>query len=157
MDRGELLLMDVGAECSGYAGDITRTVPVGGKFSPRQREVYEVVLGAEKAAVAAVKPGVKVPELTRVAKDYMDAHGGLGKYLAHGISHHIGLEVHDAQDLSVPLAAGMVISIEPGIYIPEENIGVRIEDMVLVTADGAKVLTEALPREAGQIEKAVGK
>jgi Xaa-Pro aminopeptidase len=157
MDKGELLLMDVGAECAGYAGDITRTVPVSGRFSRRQREVYEVVLGAEKAAIAAVKPGMKVPELTKVARDYMDAHGGLGKYLAHGISHHIGLEVHDAQDLSVPLAEGMVISIEPGIYIPEENIGVRIEDMVLVTADGAKVLTEALPREAGQIEKAVGK
>jgi Xaa-Pro aminopeptidase len=157
MDKGELLLMDVGAECAGYAGDITRTVPVSGRFSRRQREVYEVVLGAEKAAIAAVKPGVKVPELTKVARDYMDAHGGLGKYLAHGISHHIGLEVHDAQDLSVPLGEGMVISIEPGIYIPEENIGVRIEDMVLVTADGAKVLTEALPREASQIEKAVGK
>lgn len=157
MDRGELLLMDVGAECSAYAADITRTIPVGAGFSKRQREVYDVVLGAQNAALAAVKPGVKIAELSKVAREYMDAHGGLGKYLLHGVSHHIGLEVHDAADMAAPLAENMVISMEPGIYIPEENIGIRLEDMVLVTRDGAQLLTGALPREADQIEKAIRK
>jgi len=157
IDKGELLLMDVGAECAGYAADVTRTIPVGAKFTARQREVYQVVLGSEKAAIAAVKPGIKLAELTTAARAYMDAHGGFGKYLPHGVSHHVGLEVHDASDLGVPLAEGMVITVEPGIYIPEENIGIRIEDMVLVTKNGTKVLTEALPREPGEIERAIGR
>ena len=87
----------------------------------------------------------------------MDAHGGYGKYFIHGVSHHIGLEVHDVADLSVPLAENMVITVEPGIYIPEEHIGIRIEDMVLVTRDGAVLLTGALPSEPRQIEKALRK
>ncbi len=168
MDRGELLLMDVGAECGGYAADITRTIPVGGKFSPRQREIYDVVLGAQKAVIAAVKPGMTIGKTTpdslyKIAYDYINSHGKdlhgepLGKYFTHGISHHIGLEVHDASDPALPLAEGMVISVEPGIYIPEEDIGIRIEDMVLVTKNGAKVLSAALPREPGEIEKAVAR
>lgn len=166
MDHGDLLLIDAGAECGAYAADVTRTVPVGGKFSKRQREIYEVVLGAEKAAIAAVKPGAAIgtrsaDSVYQVAYDYINTHGKdlhgepLGKYFTHGISHHIGLEVHDAGDTARPLAEGMVISVEPGIYIPEEQIGIRIEDMVLVTKDGARVLTAALPREAAEIEKAV--
>jgi len=168
MDRGELLLMDVGAECSGYAADITRTVPVGGKFSRRQREIYDVVLGAEKAVIAAVKPGMSLRKnspnsLYQVAYDYINTHGAdlhgepLGKYFTHGIGHHVGLEVHDASDPALPLAEGMVITVEPGIYIPEENIGIRIEDMVVVTRAGARVLSAALPREPGEIEKAVAR
>jgi Xaa-Pro aminopeptidase len=166
LDQGEVLLMDVGAECSGYAADITRTIPVGGRFTPRQRELYEIVLGAEKAVIAAVKPGATLGRNTpnslyRVAYDYIDSHGkdlhgnSLGRYFTHGISHHIGLEVHDAGDVSAPLEPGMVISVEPGIYIPEESIGIRIEDMVLVTGDGGRVLTGALPKEPGEVEKAV--
>jgi Xaa-Pro aminopeptidase len=98
-----------------------------------------------------------------VARDYLNSHGKdlhgepLGQYFIHGISHHIGLEVHDASDTTAPLEAGMVISVEPGIYIPEENIGIRIEDVVLVTDAGAKVLTAALPREAAEIERALAK
>lgn len=167
MDRGELLLMDVGAECGGYAGDITRTIPVGTKFGERQREIYEIVLGAEKAVIAAVKPGVYItrrqPSLHQVALDYFNSHGKdlhgepLGQYFLHGISHHIGLDVHDAADNNVPLEEGMVISVEPGLYIPEENIGIRIEDMVVVTRDGARVMTGALPREAAAVEKALGR
>ena len=168
MDRGELLLMDVGAECSGYAADITRTIPVGAKFTPRQREIYEIVLGAQKAAIAAVKPGIPIGKnqpgsLYKVALDYISAHGRdkhgepLGKYFLHGLSHHIGLEVHDAWDPELPLEEGMVITVEPGIYIPEEAIGIRIEDMVLVTKDGARVMSAALPREALEIEKATGR
>jgi Xaa-Pro aminopeptidase len=168
MDAGEVLLMDVGAECAGYAADITRTIPVSGKFTPRQREIYEVVLGAQKAAIAAVKPGVMLSKtapnsLYKVAYDYINTHGAdlhgdpLGKYFTHGLGHHVGLDVHDASDLTLPLEAGMVITIEPGIYIPEENLGVRIEDMVLVTEHGAKLLSGALPRDPGEIEKLVGR
>ncbi len=168
MDRGEVLLMDVAAECDMYASDITRTVPVGGKFSKRQREIYEIVLGAQKAAIAAVKPGATLSKthpdsIYKAAFNYIDSHGkdrkgeSLGKYFPHGIGHHLGLEVHDANDPSMPLEEGMVITIEPGIYIPEENLGVRIEDVVVVTRDGCKVLSGSLPREVGEIERAVGK
>lgn len=164
MDAGEVLLMDVGAECAGYAADITRTIPVSGKFTRRQREIYDIVLGAQKAAIAAVKPGQTLSKtapnsLYRIAYDYIDSHGkdlhgdSLGKYFTHGLGHHVGLDVHDASDPSAPLEAGMVITIEPGIYIPEEDLGVRIEDMVLVTEQGAKLLSAALPREPGEIEK----
>ncbi len=168
MDTGELLLMDVGAECAGYAADITRTIPVSGRFTARQREIYDIVLGAQNAAIAAVKPGMMIGKtapnsLYKIAFDYINTHGKdrsgqpLGKYFTHGISHHIGLEVHDASDNSIPLAEGMVISVEPGIYIPEESIGVRIEDMVLVTKDGARVLSAALPRDPAEIEKALAR
>ncbi len=166
MDNGEVVVMDVGAECSSYAADITRTVPVGGKFTPRQREIYEVVLGAQKAAIAAIKPGVMMSgphSLQQIAKDYMDQHGKdlhgapLGKYFIHGLGHDVGLDVHDASIPMAPLESGRVITIEPGIYIPEEGIGVRIEDMVLVTEQGARVLTGALPKEPDEIERLVGK
>jgi Xaa-Pro aminopeptidase len=168
MEDGDLLLMDVGAECSAYDADITRTVPVSGKFSKRQREIYEIVLGAQKAAIAAIKPGMTIGKATpgsiyKIAYDYIDSHGkdlhgdSLGKYFIHGIGHHVGLEVHDANDPAAPLEAGDVITIEPGIYIPEEKIGIRIEDMALVTATGSKLLSEALPREAGAIEKGMGR
>ena len=168
LEHGELLLMDVGAECAGYAADVTRTIPVDGRFTKRQRELYEIVLGAQKAAIAAVKPGMTIGRNTpnsihKPALDYLNAHGKdlygapLGQYFTHGISHHIGLEVHDAADVVAPLEEGMVISVEPGLYIPEEQIGIRIEDMVLVTRDGARLLTAALPREAAEIEKAMGR
>jgi len=163
MDRGELLLMDVGAECSGYAADITRTIPVGARYSDRQREIYQVVLGAQNAVIAAIKPGLPIRDLGPIAREYINTHGKdshgepLGKYFTHGVSHHVGLDVHDATDFSQPLAEGNVITVEPGIYLPEENIGVRIEDMVLVTKDGAKLLSGALPRDPGEIEKALGR
>lgn len=162
MDRGEVLLMDVGAECNSYTADITRTIPVSGKFTTRQREIYDLVLGAQRAAIAAVKPGAQMGprgELVQAAKEYMDKHGKPingnppSKYFIHGIGHHVGLEVHDASVLTEPLAEGMVITIEPGIYIPEEGLGVRIEDMVLVTADGSRVLSSKLPTEAAEVEK----
>jgi Xaa-Pro aminopeptidase len=165
-DRGEVVVIDSAAQCDGYASDITRTAPVGGKFSPRQREIYEIVLGAQNAAIAAAKPGIRLSgptdSLTKIAKDYMDAHGKdlhgepLGKYFIHGIGHQVGLQVHDAT-VDGPLEAGMVVTIEPGIYIPEENIGVRIEDVILVTENGAKLLSAALAREPDEIEKAVAK
>ena len=168
MDRGEILLMDVAAECSAYASDITRTIPVGAKFSERQREIYNVVLGAQRAAIAAIKPGMTIAKTSAnsiytIAYDYINSHGKdlhgepLGKYFTHGLSHHVGLEVHDASDTTAPLEAGMVITVEPGVYIPEEKIGVRIEDVVLVTENGAKVLSAALPREPEEIERAIAR
>jgi len=167
LDAGETVVADVGAECSDYATDVTRTVPAGGKFTARQRELYEIVLGAQKAAIAAIKPGMRLraegPSLHQIAYDYINTHGHdlhgqpLGKYFVHGLGHYVGLDVHDPGDPAAPLKAGTIITIEPGIYIPEENIGIRIEDTVLVTEDGAKVLSAGLPREIGDIEKIVGK
>jgi len=166
MDSGEVVVMDVGAECSDYATDVTRTVPASGKFTARQREIYEIVLGAQKAAIAAIKPGMKIRgdnSLKQIAMDYINSHGKdlhgepLGKYFTHGLGHHVGLDVHDASDVDAPLKAGMVITIEPGIYIPEENIGVRIEDTLLVTETGSRNLSGALPREVADIEKLVGR
>jgi Xaa-Pro aminopeptidase len=168
MDAGEILLVDVAAECSGYASDITRSIPVGRKFSKRQKEIYDIVLGAQQAAIAAIKPGMTIAKTTpnsiyKIAYDYINTHGKdlhgepLGKYFTHGLSHHVGLEVHDASDQNAPLEAGMVITVEPGIYIPEEDLGVRIEDVVLVTESGAKVLSAALPRETAEIEKAIAR
>ena len=166
-DSGDLVLMDVGAECSSYATDVTRTVPANGKFTSRQREIYEIVLGAQKAAVAAIKPGVKARgaegSLQQIAYRYIDTHGkdlhgqSLGKYFIHGVSHFVGLEVHDPGDITTPLQPGMVLTIEPGIYIPEENIAVRIEDTLVVTESGSRNLSDALPRDPEEIERLVGK
>lgn len=166
MDRGEVVLMDAAAECGYYASDITRTVPVGGKFTPRQRELYGIVLGAQNAAIAAIKPGVKLMgetgSLNRIARDYINSHGKdlhgekLGKYFTHGLGHPVGIDVHDPM-VNEPLAAGMIITMEPGIYIPEEGIGIRIEDMILVTGSGARIMSAALPREADEVEKALAR
>jgi Xaa-Pro aminopeptidase len=164
IDRGELVLMDVGAECSMYSSDITRTVPASGKFTPRQRELYDIVLGAQKAVLAAIKPGMMLGRtspnsLNKIVVDYFNTHGkdkhgnSLGKYYTHGVSHHVGLDVHDPTDPSLPLAPNMIITVEPGLYIPEEAIGIRIEDMVLITEDGGKLMSAGLPREADEIEK----
>ncbi len=168
MDSGEVVVMDVGAECDGYAADLTRTIPVSGKFTARQAELYDIVLGAHQAVLTATKPGMTLAKtapnsLYKVALDYFNAHGKdrsgapLGKYFTHGIGHHVGLEVHDASDPAAPLEAGMVITVEPGLYIPEENIGIRIEDMVLVTATGAEVLSEKLPRTRRELEESLKK
>lgn len=161
MDAGEVIVIDAAAECDEYASDITRTLPVGGKFTARQRELYNYVLGAQKAVLAAVKPGVEISSLTKIAKDYLhqfkDADGTtMDKYLPHGVSHHVGLDVHDATGPG-PLQAGMVITVEPGIYIPKENIGIRIEDTVLVTDNGVELLSGALPREPEEVEKALAR
>jgi Xaa-Pro aminopeptidase len=165
MDEGELLLMDVGAECSGYAADVTRTVPVSGRFTPRQREIYDMVLGAQNAVLAALKPGMTLGKdtpnsLHRVAVEYFDRFqdkdgNPMSRYFTHGLGHPVGLDVHDAHDPALPLAEGMVVTVEPGLYLPGEGIGVRIEDMVLVTASGAKLMSGGLPREADQIEAAL--
>jgi Xaa-Pro aminopeptidase len=160
---GDVVVIDVGGEYGGYAADITRTLPANGKFTARQREIYEIVLGAQNAALAAIKPGAifygDSKSVHQIAYDYINTHGHdlhgntLGRYFFHGVGHHLGLDVHDPGERTRPLAAGMVITDEPGIYIPEENLGVRIEDDVLVTSDGNKLLSEKLPRSPDEIEK----
>ncbi len=166
MAEGEVVVMDVAGAYGGYSSDITRTLPVGGKFTPRQREIYEIVLGAADAAIAAARPGVTLGRgdkkgLHQIALDYINSHGkdmkgqSLGRYFIHGLSHSLGLNVHDPFDYNLPLQPGMVVTIEPGIYIPEEKIGVRIEDVVLITEDGCEVLSRRLPRTVQDVEGAM--
>jgi len=160
---GEIVVLDVGGEYGGYAADITRTLPANGKFTRRQREIYEIVLAAQSAVLDAIKPGATLRggaiDLNKIAHDYINTHGkdlhgdSLGKYFIHGVGHQLGLDVHDPGSTSRPLEPGMVITDEPGIYIPEEKIGVRIEDDVLVTRDGHELLTARLPRSVDEIEK----
>lgn len=148
MKDGDVVVIDIGGEYSMYAADVTRTLPVNGKFTPRQREIYDIVLAAQKAAVDAFKSGTSTigrtspNSLYKVAMDYINTHGKdlhgqpLGQYFIHGLSHYVGLAVHDAGDTATPLQPGAVFTIEPGIYIPEESLGVRIEDTYLVREDG---------------------
>src|SRR5438270_3784735 len=166
VQNGDVVLMDAAGEYSLYASDITRTVPASGKFTPRQREIYEIVLGAQKAAMAAFQSGKSHLQRNQpdtiydAAYNYINTHGKdlhgepLGKYFIHGLGHYVGLDVHDPGDYSVALSPGMVFTIEPGIYIPEEKIGIRIEDMFYVDKDGKLIrLTESLPQSVGDIEK----
>ena len=167
VQSGDVVVMDVGGEYGGYAADITRTIPANGQYTSRQREIYNIVLGAQNAALAAVKPGANLyrgkGSLQQIVVDYFSSHGQdkdghpLGKYYPHGISHHLGLDVHDPGDRDRPLEPGMVVTVEPGLYIPEENIGIRIEDDVLVTKDGYEILTARLPRTAEGIEAVMAK
>lgn len=158
---GDVVVIDVAGEYGGYAADITRTLPANGKFTARQREIYNIVLGAQNAALDAIKPGVQMSTLQGIAYQYINTHGHdkhgdtLGKYFIHGLGHGLGLDVHDPTDYTRPLRSGMAITDEPGIYIPEENLGVRIEDDVLITEDGHRLMTEKLPRTADEVEKAM--
>jgi Xaa-Pro aminopeptidase len=165
IEDGDVVVLDVGGQFSGYTADITRTLPANGKFTARQREIYDIVFGAQQAALDELKPGVHLTRtkdgknLYQISYDYINTHGKdlhcqpLGKYFIHGLGHHLGLDVHDAGDPGAVLVPGMVITIEPGIYIPEEKIGVRIEDDVLITETGYVLLTQRLPRSADEIEK----
>nr|MBC8421607.1 aminopeptidase P family protein [bacterium] len=128
---GDMVCIDSGAFHQGYGADISRTIPVSGTFSKRQKEVYNIVLAAEEAAIKAVKPGVTINELDAVARAVINK-AGYGEFFIHGIGHHLGLETHDACGPPFPFKKGAVITIEPGIYLPDEAIGIRIEDDILV-------------------------
>jgi Xaa-Pro aminopeptidase len=164
----EIVVLDVAGEYSGYASDITRSLPANGHFTPRQREIYDIVLGAQQAAIAAFKSGVSTlssqgeNSLQKVAMQYINTHGKdkdglpLGPYFIHGLGHRVGLNVHDPGPFDKPLGPGEVFTIEPGIYIPEENLGVRIEDTFWVDPSGKLVnLSGALPHSADDVEKAM--
>ncbi len=155
MKDGELILMDMSAEFARYASDITRTFPVNGKFTARQKQIYEVVLKAQKAAFDKVKPGAFLEDLDATARKVIE-DAGFGDNFIHGLGHFVGLDVHDVGLTQEPLTAGMIFTIEPGIYIPEEKLGVRIEDVVLVTETGAKILSDGLPRAAEEVEQWLG-
>lgn len=159
-ESGDLVVTDVGAELGYYTADITRTFPVSGRFTARQRALYELVLSTQQAAIDAVRPGVTVAALTRLAREHMREHSGdlcapgsCERYFIHGLSHWLGMDVHDVGSYATPLAPGMVLTIEPGLYIPEESIGIRIEDDVLVTRDGSEVLSAGAPRRPDAIER----
>jgi Xaa-Pro aminopeptidase len=161
---GDVVVMDVAGEYSGYASDITRTLPANGHFTARQREIYNIVLGAQQAAIDAFQSGKSTlrgeNSLYDVAMQYINTHGKdlhgepLGKYFIHGLSHMVGLDVHDPGLRGQVLLPRMVFTIEPGIYIPEEKLGVRIEDDFLVGPNGKLInLSGALPRSAEDVER----
>jgi Xaa-Pro aminopeptidase len=164
-EPGDLVVMDIGAEYGMYTADITRTIPISGTFTKRQRDVYEAVLRANEAAIAMVAPGVNMTDINNkvnevlteglVALGLAKDKSGLRQYYPHGLSHSIGLQVHDlggALTVGV-LKPGMVITIEPGLYIREENLGVRIEDDVVVTEKGCEVITSGAPKAVADVEK----
>lgn len=173
---GELILMDFGAEYGYYNADLTRTVPVNGKFTKRQKEVYNACLHLHKYAASILKPGISIIDYTeKVGNEATIVFQKLGllhkeaiknedkenrayrKYLYHGISHHLGLDVHDLGTRTEPIKAGMVFTIEPGIYIEEEQMGIRIENNFWVTKSGNKDLMKNIPIEADDIEKLMKK
>ena len=159
---GTLLLLDLGVRYQGYCSDITRTYPVSGKFSERQRKVYEIVLKANKEVAAQAKPGMTTKELNEICKKVLtqgcmelgliDKEEDIGKYYMHGVSHHLGLDVHDVTVEGVKLAPGSIITDEPGLYIDEWEIGIRIEDDLLITEVGCRVLSAAIIKEPDEIE-----
>jgi len=171
MEDGDILLVDAACEYSMYASDITRTLPVNGHFTPRQREIYNIVLGAQQAAIDAFVAGKsKINDRDRrdpdsldtAAYNYINTHGKdlhgqpLGQYWLHGLGHMMGINVHDPAEYPAVLKPGMVFTIEPGVYIPEEKIGVRIECDFLVGADGKLIdLDAALPHTAEDVEAAM--
>lgn len=151
---GDLVLADIGAEFDGYAADITRTFPVDGRFTPDQRRVYETVLAAQQAAAARLRAGAVYEDLSLAATNVIEAAGHRDDFW-HGLGHFVGLDVHDVGDTAQPLPAGAVLTIEPGIYLPERDFGVRIEDEYLVTASGNEHLSRAIPRTVAEIEAAM--
>ncbi|MDH3592538.1 MAG: M24 family metallopeptidase [Planctomycetota bacterium] len=147
---GDMLIVDAAATHGGYACDVTRTFPVSGKFRPRQRAVYKVLLDAHRAALDAVRPGARFKDLRTAALGVLRKHGFADGWL-HAVGHHVGLDVHDPGPTR--LASGMVIAVEPGVYLRQDGFGLRIEDVVAVTDDGYRLLTAALPRDPDAIER----
>lgn len=162
LEDGDLVVMDIGGEYGFYAADVTRTIPVSGRFTERQKQIYRIVLEAQEAALGVIRPGLphrKVHETAREAIadgliriGLIDRREAARRYFPHGTSHGLGLDVHDPMPLPT-LEVGMVFTVEPGIYIPEENLGVRIEDDVVVTEKGYRILSLDAPRSIEEIER----
>ena len=170
--EGDLLLMDFGAEANHYAADCSRTIPVSGRFTRRQRELYDAVLRVFRKARDLMVPGTLMDDfhlavgdmweeehiaLGLYSREDVSAHAGSDplwkKFFMHGTSHSMGLDVHDPLDRSLPFEAGMVLSCEPAIYIPEEQVGIRLENDILITENGPVDLLEDIPMEADEIEE----
>jgi Xaa-Pro aminopeptidase len=171
---GDLVLIDFGAEVNNYASDCSRTIPVNGRFTPRQRQVYEAVLRVFRKAQKLMVPGVVMADFhNQVGELFQEEHIGLGlyslkeaeqrsgeeplwkSYYMHGTSHSMGLDVHDPCDRTLPFEPGMVLTCEPAIYIKEEGLGIRLENDMLITAQGAVDLMEHIPIEADEIEEII--
>ncbi len=162
--NGDLILFDLGASLNCYSSDISRTFPISGKFSERQKQIYNIVLNGQKLVFNNAKPGITTKELNQILRNYFKeelyniglikekTEEEVSKYYYHGVSHHIGIDCHDLCDYT-PLKPGSIISNEPGLYIKEENIGIRIEDDVLITEDGAEWLSPQIIKEADDIER----
>ncbi len=161
---GDLVVVDCGAEYDYYCADITRTYPVSGKFTARQKELYTIVLETQEYIASIAKPGMwlnnkEKPDqsLNHLTKKFLKDKGGYDEYMPHGIGHFLGIDVHDVGDVSKPLEEGDVITIEPGVYIPQEGIGIRIEDDYWIVKDGAVCLSEDIPKSIKEIEALVKK
>jgi Xaa-Pro aminopeptidase len=160
--EGELVAVDAGAEWGQYTADVTRTFPVSGRFTQRQKAIYDLVLATQRAAFDSVRPGVLMRDLDGIARRYMRAHSGslcgeqtCDALFIHRLGHSLGMDVHDEGDSRTPLAPGMVFTIEPGIYLPAESLGIRIEDDVLVTPTGGEWLSDGVPRTTEEIERLI--
>lgn len=171
--KGDLLLLDVGASYANYAADMTRTIPVSGKFSKRQKQVYQAVLRVMRGCIDALRPGILPRDWQKHAEELMQEEllglellkpkeikkqdpdrPALKKYFMHGVGHPLGLDVHDVATLGSPMQAGWVMTVEPGIYIPEEGFGIRLENDVLITENGPPIdLMADIPVEAAEIEE----
>ncbi|MBS0614198.1 MAG: aminopeptidase P family protein [Proteobacteria bacterium] len=148
---GDLVVVDAAAEYGRYAADITRTYPVSGRFTPEQAQVYRAVYQAQEDIFAAIKPGVSMAQLQHVAEESLRRAGFLADFI-HGFGHFVGLDVHDAGDYEKPLPVGAVITVEPGVYLPAKGFGVRIEDEVLITPGGYRLLSPEFPRKLEDVE-----
>ena len=162
---GDLIQIDVGATVGGLCADISRVFPADGRFSPRQLAVYQLVRSCQEEAFATIRPGITLKEINDRCREVariglcelkiLQGDDTVNNYFWHGVSHHLGLDVHDAADRDVLLKPGMVLTVEPGLYITDWQFGLRLEDDVLVTANGCTVLSQAIPREAADIEAAL--
>lgn len=148
---GHLVLIDAAASVGGYACDVTRTFPANGRFTPEQRQTYDLVLAAQDAAVAKLRAGAYYQDLSETAKDVFRKAGRIDDFY-HGLGHYVGLDVHDPGDTSRPIPAGAVITVEPGLYVQSAGYGIRIEDLYVVTPNGAERLSTGIPRTAAEIE-----
>lgn len=165
-EDGELVLLDLGSSHNYYCADISRTFPVNGTFTERQKEIYTIVRLAMDRVFAAIKPGVPFRRLNEIAREtfaeelkrigLIEEAAEVSKYYFHGVSHYLGLDTHDVGSREIELSPGMVLTVEPGLYIPEEGIGIRVEDDVLVTLDGMENLSLEIPRDIDEIEALIG-
>ncbi len=172
LQNGDLLLMDVGAEYGNYNADMTRTIPVGGRYNQRQRSIYDAVLRVKNEATQLLTPGNSIPEYHQAVGEMMTKElldlglldpsdiknqdpdwPAYKKYFMHGTSHHLGLDVHDVASIYTTFKPGMVFTVEPGIYVLEEGIGIRLEDDIVITENGHRNLMEHIPIEAEEIEE----
>ena len=152
MQGGDLIMLDAGAEYHHYATDLSRMVPVSGTFNPDQRKLYDAVLAAHHAAVAAIRPGATVKQVHEAAVAQLRTRG-LDQYFTFGTSHFIGMDAHDPGNYEEPLEPGMILTVEPGIVMNDRNITIHVEDMILVTPDGHRNLSESVPIEVADVEK----